>query len=151
MFLGSVNQSTGKRSGSNAGPLILVLLVIALAMLVFAAILVVTIPGACIITRYAVSRNREYLADEGSARATGNPLSLASALRKLEDGCAGGNATVDAADSMKWTVDPNCARKRGFMKNIMSTHPSTESRIKRLEKLSEELENEKKPIMIERR
>lgn len=151
MFLGSVNQNTGKRSGSDAGPFALILLVIALAMLAFAAILLVTIPGACVVTRFAVSRNREYLADEGSARITGNPLALATALRKLEEGCMSGHASMDAANSMKWTVDPNCAKKRGIMKRIMSTHPSTESRIKRLEKLSEELESKKDPIMIERR
>lgn len=142
MFLGSVNQSTGKRSGSDAGPAVLLLLAFALIMLLFAAILVVTIPGACLVTRFAVSRNREYLADEGSARITGNPLALANALRKLENGCVNGHASMGAADAMRWTVDPNCARKRGFMNRITSTHPSTESRIQRLEKLAKEFDDE---------
>lgn len=141
MFLGSVNVNTGRRSGSSAGPLVLFLMIIAVVIALFALVMVVTIPGACIITKYAVSRNREYLADEGSARITRNPLALASALRKMESVCLNGEARVKAVDSMKWTVDPNCAKGRGFMNRITATHPSTEDRIKRLEKLAAELQN----------
>lgn len=141
MFLGSVNQSTGKRSGSNAGVAALFLLVIALVFIVFAAILAVTIPGACVITKFAVSRNREYLADETSARITNNPMALASALMKIDEACLNGYASVNAANAMKWTVDPNCKKKRGFMDRITDTHPSTEDRVKRLKKMAEDMDS----------
>lgn len=141
MFLGSFD-SNGNRSGSSAGPFFLILMIIAVVMALFALVMVVTIPGACVITKGVVSRNREFLADEGSARITGDPLALASALRKMEAVCIGGTAHIKAVDAMKWTVDPNCAKGRGFMNRITSTHPSTESRIQRLEKLAKEFDEE---------
>ena len=150
MFLGSFD-SKGNRSGSSAGPFILILMIIAVVMALFALVMVVTIPGACVITKGVVSRNREFLADEGSARITGNPLALASALRKMEDVCVNGTAHIKAVDAMKWTVDPNCAKGRGIMDRITSTHPSTEERIRRLEMLAKELREEEEPLMIERR
>ena len=149
MFLGTFD-SNGNRSSSSAGPFVLILMIVAVVMALFALVMVVTIPGACLITKGVVSRNREFLADEGSARITGNPLALASALRKMEDVCVNGTARVKAADAMKWTVDPNCAKGRGIMDRITSTHPSTEDRIKRLEMLAKELEEEE-PLMIKRR
>ena len=150
MFLGSFD-SKGNRSGSSAGPFVLILMIIAVVMALFALVMVVTIPGACVITKGVVSRNREFLADEGSARITGNPLALASALRKMEDVCVNGTAHIKAVDAMKWTVDPNCAKGRGIMDRITSTHPSTEERIRRLEILAKELREEEVPLMIERR
>ena len=150
MFLGSFD-SKGNRSGSSAGPFVLILMIIAVVMALFALVMVVTIPGACVITKGVVSRNREFLADEGSARITGNPLALASALRKMEDVCVNGTAHIKAVDAMKWTVDPNCAKGRGIMDRITSTHPSTEERIRRLEMLARELKEEEEPLMIERR
>lgn len=150
MFLGSFD-SKGNRSGSSAGPFVLILMIIAVVMALFALVMVVTIPGACVITKGVVSRNREFLADEGSARITGNPLALASALRKMEEVCVNGTAHIKAVDAMKWTVDPNCAKGRGIMNRITSTHPSTEERIRRLEMLAKELEEEEEPLMIERR
>jgi len=52
-----------------------------------------------------------------------------------------GYASVNAANAMKWTVDPNCKKKRGFMDRITDTHPSTEDRVKRLKKMAEDMDS----------
>ena len=135
VFLGSVDTNSGRRSGG-AGGASLILLAIAFAFLIFAAILVVTLPGAGMVTRFGVSRNREYLADAGSVEINGHPEKMISALRKLEEGCVNGNNNVNAADAMIFTVNPNNKKKRdSFMQRLQATHPSIDDRIKRLESM----------------
>ena len=142
MFFGSVNAQSGKRSGGGAaGPAILILMVLALFLLLFAGILALTIPGACLVTRFGVSRNREYLADAGSAEITGNPRALISALETMERGCADGTGRYSASDTMSWIVEPNSLRNRGIMVSLLSTHPSTANRVARLEKIAEMMES----------
>lgn len=143
MLLGSVNAETGRRSGGGgaAGPAILILLAVAVFLMIFAGILALTIPGACLVTRFGVSRNREYLADAGSAEITGNPRALISALEKMENGCANGTARYNASETMSWIVEPNSLKNRGIMVSLLSTHPSTADRVARLEKIAEMMEN----------
>lgn len=136
MFMGSVNSSTGRRGGVS-GPAALFLIIIALLFCIFAVLLIVMIPGAAIISKYAISRNREYLADESSAIITNNPLALASVLRKLEN-FATDHRVVPPYSVSKWTVNPN-GLKHGLMDGLLETHPSTENRIKRLDKLAVKL------------
>ena len=128
--------------GSGNGLGILILLIIGLVLLIFAGILAVTIPGASFITKYAVSRNREYLADAGSVELCGDARSMISALEKLERGCIEGDAKIGAAEAMIWTVNPNARKHRGIMDRIASTHPTNENRIKRLEKLESKMAKE---------
>lgn len=96
-------------------------------------IVLITAPLAAILVQLAISRSREYAADATGARVSGKPWALASALRKLEAGTHSrpmhrGNP----ATSSLFIVNP--FRGRGFV-NLFSTHPPTEERIKRLERM----------------
>ncbi|TQS80881.1 MAG: protease [Methanomethylophilus alvi] len=103
-------------------------------MLVVAAVCVIFVPIAGLILQLAVSRNREYLADETGARITHKPRELASALMKLERGCSSPNNDYsDTAHANMWISEP-C--RKGFARNLFSTHPSTQDRVEKLEKLA---------------
>jgi len=89
---------------------------------------------AAIIIQLAISRSREYLADDGGAKLSGNPLLLANALRKLQTGVARRpmeNANPSTAPL--FIVNPFSAK--GMMA-LFSTHPPMEERIKRLEDMA---------------
>ena len=88
----------------------------------------------------AVSRSREYLADAGGARISGDPLALASALRKLQMGAQNipleaSPATTNATAHM-FIVSPLSG---GGMSSWFSTHPPMEERIARLEAMSKDM------------
>ncbi len=110
----------------DSGALIIVLMVV--------AYILAPLGGA--ILQMAVSRSREYLADETGARITGKPLSLASALYKLENGCRiSRNAIDDNARSSLWISEP-ALKKRSLFENLFSPHPETSKRIERLEAIA---------------
>ena len=111
------------------------------ALLVIAAVCVIFVPIAGLILQLAVSRSREYLADETGARITHKPRELANALMKLERGCsAPTNDYSDTAHANMWISEP-C--RKGFAKNLFSTHPSTQDRVAKLEKLAEAMDEGK--------
>lgn len=90
-------------------------------------------PIAASMIQLAISRTREYDADEDGSQLTGDPLALASALRKLEVGTAQRPLApepkvVNASHMM--IANPFRAQD---VSRLMSTHPPTEQRIKRLE------------------
>ncbi len=95
-------------------------------------------PIAAMIIRLAISRAREYQADESGALLSGQPLALASALRKLEVGTSRIPMEVNPAVSQLFIADPLKALNRrgggGFSK-LFSTHPPIEDRIRRLEQM----------------
>ena len=98
-------------------------------------------PLAAAIIQMAVSRSREYQADESGAYLSHDPEALASALRKLEIGArqVPPPATVSPAEAHLFIVNPMAAlRGRGFA-NLFSTHPPTEERIARLEAIGREI------------
>lgn len=100
----------------------------------------ITLPIAAMLIQLGVSRNREYLADESGARVTGKPLALASALRKLESGCSSTSNTYDNPSTANmWISDPYGKKKKLKLRNLFSTHPSSDDRIERLENLDREL------------
>jgi heat shock protein HtpX len=108
-------------------------------------------PIAAALIQMAVSRSREYQADESGAFLSKDPDSLASALRKLEQASrqVPAPATVSPAEAHLFIVNPmNAVRARGgggFV-NLFSTHPPTEARIERLEAIARELGGERGPI-----
>jgi len=92
-------------------------------------------PMAATIIQMTVSRNREFMADEGAARMTGHPEWLQSALQKL-DHYARGMVMHEAEPQTAHMFIINPFTGKDFsMKQLFSTHPSTEQRVARLEQL----------------
>jgi heat shock protein HtpX len=88
-------------------------------------------PIAATLVQMAISRSREFLADEEGARISGDPLALASALRKIEIMSrrlpmhSGSPATAHL-----FIQNPFAG---GALVRLFSTHPPTEARVERLE------------------
>jgi len=93
---------------------------------IFMAILA---PIAATLIQLAISRSREYLADDGSARLTRNPGRLANALEKLEYAAERIPMDANPATSHLFIVNP--LRGRSLL-SLFSTHPPIEERIARL-------------------
>ena len=101
--------------------------------------LAIILPLAAAIIQMAISRNREYMADEGAARLTRHPEWLQSALAKLSNYNARSTlreATQESAHM--FIVNPFSGKNISFA-SLFSTHPSTEDRIARLEELKFDL------------
>jgi heat shock protein HtpX len=94
-------------------------------------LMLILAPVAAALIQMAISRTREFSADEASAKYTGNPDYLISALRKLETGIQRDPMT-DATPSTAHMFILNPFGRGGLMR-LFSTHPSTEDRIARLE------------------
>jgi heat shock protein HtpX len=104
-------------------------LVGSLAMMILA-------PIAAMLVQMAISRTREYAADDLGARIVGRPGWLASALAKLEDAAhaiPNEQAERNPATAHMFIVNPLIGRG---MDNLFSTHPSTENRIAALQELA---------------
>lgn len=99
-----------------------------------ALLLLILAPIAATLLQLAISRSREFAADAGGAEISGNPLGLASALRKIS---AGNEAkplnNAGPATAHMFIINP--LHGGGVMK-LFSTHPAIEERITRLEKYS---------------
>jgi heat shock protein HtpX len=98
-----------------------------------AFVMMIVGPIAAMIIQMAISRSREYVADEGGARLAGNPRYLSGALRKLH--LASQKIPMDAnpATSHMFIVNPLSG---GGILKLFSTHPPIEERISRLESMS---------------
>jgi len=92
-------------------------------------------PIAAMIIQMAMSRSREYQADETGARLLGDPAALANALRKLAAGVKRNPVEVNPATAHLFIVSP--FNGKSFL-TLFSTHPPLEERIKRLEKMAAE-------------
>ena len=92
-------------------------------------------PMAASIIQMTVSRNREFMADEGAAKMTGHPEWLQSALAKLDNYARGTSLPVaDPQTAHMFIINPFTGRDMS-LKKLFATHPSTEARIERLEQL----------------
>ena len=116
---------SNNRQGSNP------IMMIAMAIL---------LPLAASIIQMTVSRSREYMADEGAARMTGNPADLQSALRKLKNYARSGHQIHNATEQTAhmFIINPFSGLK-STLGGLFRTHPTTEDRIARLEELKNEL------------
>ncbi len=103
-------------------------------------LMAILLPIAASIIQMTVSRNREYMADEGAARLTGNVEGLQNALSKLENYARNGHQINNATEQTAhmFIVNPFSGLKSSFG-SLFRTHPSTEDRIARLEELKNEL------------
>ena len=109
------------REGGGIAQLIAILVLTTLASL------------AAILIQLAISRSREYHADEGGAKLAGNPLYLARALAKLDAGAQRIPMQVNPSTAHMFIVNP--LRGKGIQ-SLFSTHPPIEERIRRLEEMS---------------
>ena len=93
-------------------------------------------PIAATVIQMAISRTREFSADAGSARLTGNPRALARALQRLESSAR--QMPIPGNPAFEPLLIMNSFAGE-FLGNLFSTHPSTEARIQNLLKLEQEL------------
>lgn len=116
--------SAGNRRGSNPlGVLFLIILA----------------PISATLIQLAISRTREYAADQGSAEITGNPLALVSALEKLQEMGQKFPIHGNPAFSPLLIINPLSAEG---LKSLFLTHPPTEERIRRLQELAQQLQQQ---------
>lgn len=121
---GGGSRSRNKKDGGGAIVLVMVVAVVLAAFGYFFTLL----------TRFAISRKREYMADAGGAELCGKPRALASALRKISGMPA---AAPEGRDDIAqlFIIHPQALTGglSSWLSNMFSTHPSTESRIQYLE------------------
>lgn len=96
-------------------------------------LMMILAPIAAMLVQMAISRSREYLADETGAQMCGNPLSLASALRRLHAGSERIPMEASPATAHMFIVNPLSG---GALMSLFSTHPPMEERIARLETMA---------------
>ena len=123
IFFQNVMWGGGRRSGGDgrkggAGIAIIIAIAIIAVVWIFS-----------IVIRFALSRQREYLADAGSVELTKNPDAMISALRKIE-----GRGEIPGANSavMEMCID----NPRVGFANVFDTHPPVEARVEALVKFA---------------
>ncbi len=93
-------------------------------------VMIIVAPIAALLIQLAISRSREFAADEGGAKISGDPLSLAHALQKLTVRTEEIPMDASPATAHMFIVNPLSG---GGLKSLFSTHPPIEERIARLE------------------
>ncbi len=97
---------------------------------------IIIVPIAATLIQLAISRSREFLADETGAKIIRNPMALASALKKLEEWNRAYPMNVNPAHAQMYIVNPLSGKS---MMKLLSTHPPIEERIERLMDLAKKL------------
>jgi heat shock protein HtpX len=97
---------------------------------------IILAPIAASVIQMGISRTREFSADAGAARLTGNPRALARALQRLESSAIQMPMTGNPAFEPLLIMNSFAGE---FLGKLFSTHPSTEARIQQLLKLEQEL------------
>jgi heat shock protein HtpX len=99
-------------------------------------LLIILTPIIAMIIQMAISRSREYLADETGAKISGDPLALARALEKIHNYVYQIPAEVNQGTAHLFIENPLSGE--GIWE-LFSTHPSTEKRIERLKELARKM------------
>jgi heat shock protein HtpX len=118
LWFGGVGGRDNERGGNPLGVLLTVLLA----------------PIAATIIQLAISRTREFSADAGSAKLTGNPRALARALQRLEATARQLPLNANPAFEPLLIINPISGQ---FLGNLFSSHPSTEERVQALLQLEQ--------------
>ena len=98
-----------------------------------ALLMMIVAPLAAMLVQMAISRSREFGADATGAMMSGDTLSLANALRKLERGAQRIPMEANPATAHMFIVNPLTG---GGLMTLFSTHPPMEERIRRLESMA---------------
>ncbi len=99
-----------------------------------ALFMMIVAPIAAMLIQMAISRSREYLADATGAKICSCPMSLASALKKLEEWNHRLPMDVNPATAQMYIVNPLTA---STFARLFSTHPPIEDRIRRLTEMAQ--------------
>lgn len=122
------NRRSNIKGEGNSGAGIMIAVVIAIICTAIAYLFTT-------LTRFAISRKREFMADAGGAELCGDPLALASALRKISNDP--GLDNVSRSDVAQLFICKPDELKEGFLEKsfstLFSTHPDTKERIRILE------------------
>jgi heat shock protein HtpX len=94
--------------------------------------MIILAPIAAMLIQLAVSRSREYAADDTGAHLTGNPYALASALRKLDEYSRRVPLPASPSTAHLFIVQPFLGTSGLNLANLFSTHPPIAKRIERL-------------------
>jgi len=121
VFFGGMGRG-GRKSGQGQLIAIAALIILAILAPIFAQLL-----------KFAISRQREYLADATAADFTGYPEGLASALEKITEQQVKKSPIDNSALNGLYIVNPALGARSGNRASVLfSTHPPAEERIKRL-------------------
>ena len=127
-FGGGSRRVGGSDDNKNSGLSVILVLIIGYVLCAIAYLFTS-------LTRFAISRRREYMADAGGAELCGNPLALASALRKISGDPGLQNVHRDDVAQL-FIIHPQHLTSGGaldFLSSLFSTHPDTKKRIEILE------------------
>ena len=126
-LLGGLSSRRSNSKNGNGGVAVIVVVVAAIVCAAIAYFLTM-------LTRFAISRKREFMADAGGAELTRNPRALASALRKISAYPGLGHVSREDIAQL-YIIHPPKAKQSFFdnLQSLFSTHPSTAERIRILE------------------
>lgn len=101
-------------------------------------LMMILAPLAAMLVQLAVSRTREYSADDGGAKLSGKPMALASALEKMQAWSKHRpiRSNTNPVMSSLYIINPI---RGSFVTELFTTHPATEKRVARLERLAESM------------
>lgn len=117
LWFGSARRHNNKDSGGGI-------------MMLVSIVFMILAPIAATMVQMALSRNREYLADASAIELTRNPQGLISALRKISM-----SEPMRSADPSSAALYIDNPLKKEARDSLFATHPATERRIERLEKM----------------
>ncbi len=122
IFFGGMGRRSSRKGGQSQIIMLVILLVVAILAPIFAQLL-----------KFAISRQREYLADATAANFTGYPEGLASALEKITNYQVKDSPLDNKALEGLYIVNPALgARSANRQSVLFSTHPPSEERVRRL-------------------